>query len=340
MQETFEEAAKELGLEVRVTTGLLRMPVLRGVVEGQKVRARWSDRGAPVEALLDPPLDLGLDVKRMGFTPRVSLHHKLWLDDPNWDMEVDALCDEPRRGATLFASDARRAVLGLNATNVETEVTDEHVRVFVMQVYGESLVRALLGVARTAGLIDKARRALPPASALDEHAAHTHLFANKNGLATSDTPLGAWGDVRGARLHVSFPRTGARRHDVLAQITPLDGRLGPGLLVRPETFVDRARTFFGGQDLTTGDPVFDPAFLVQAVEAERTVAALDGDVRALLLDLRRTFEIVTLDDQGLTLRGPAAKIPAAQMASLLEAGCAVVEGVVRASGAVTKGPYR
>lgn len=340
MQETFEDAARELGLEVGKTTGVFPFPILRGVVEGQRVRARWSDRGAPVEAMLDPPLDLGLQIRRAGFVPRLSLQRKLWLDDANWDMEVDAFCDEPSRGALLFASDARRAVLGLNATNVEIDVNDRSAGVFVMQVYGESLVRALLAVARTATLIDKARRALPPSSALSEHAAALRPFAHEKQLAVTDTPLALWGDVRAVRLHASFPRTGAREHDVLARMSPLDGKLGPGLLVRRETVIDRARSFFGGQDLTTGDAAFDPAFLVQSIEAERTVAALDGEVRALMLDLRRRFEVVTLDDEGLTLRGPATHVPANEIANLLEAGCSVVEGVVRASGAVTKGPYR
>lgn len=339
MSDVFVEVARKLGL-TRGTSGVLRLSFVHGVLDGVKVRARWGDRGYPVEALIDPPLDLGLDVQRVGVVPRVSVERKIWLYDSNWDMEVDGLCDEPLRANKLLEGDARRAVLGLNATHADIAVNDESVGVFVLQADEESLERAFRAVARTAKILDEARRKVPPAKAVAEHAKELSRFADAKGLGTTDTPLAAWGELGEARLQVAFPRTGFRENAVVAHIGPLEGSLGPGLLVRRETMVDRVRTFLGGQDLKTGDAVFDPAFLVQAAEAERALAALDGDARALLLDLRRRFQEVTLDDQGLTLRAAASRVPAGEIGALLEIGCAVVESVARASGAVRKGAYR
>ncbi|MEZ4296230.1 MAG: hypothetical protein R3B70_14760 [Polyangiaceae bacterium] len=85
-----------------------------------------------------------------------------------------------------------------------------------------------------------------------------------------------------------------------------------GLLVRREGLIDRARTLLGGQDLRTGDAAFDPAFLVQANDPDRALAALDSaDVRALLLELypgsRRSLSLTRASSSGET--PPLAETP-------------------------------
>lgn len=335
---TMRAVAEQLGLQISAA-GFLKLPLLHGELDGQKVRARWGDRGSNVAALLDPPLDLGLEIGRMGLFGRI-LPAKLLLNDPNWDMEVDAVCDEPARGALLFAGDARRAVLGLNATSAYLSITDNSVGVLVQDTADGTLAQALQACARTAALIDKARRELPAATVVFEHGEALGRFARENRLSILRTPLVVWGPLRTVNVQVAFPRVGVEKHDARIRVTPAEGKLGEGLLVKRETAVDRVRTFFGGQDLQTGDAAFDPAFLVQAGEAERTVAALDEEVRSLLLDLRGRFDVVVLDESGLTLEGPVARVSPNEIVSLTEAACRVVERVARAIAGARQGPYR
>jgi hypothetical protein len=214
------------------------------------------------------------------------------------------------------------------------------VEAYVLQPDEAALVQAFQHVARVAQLIGHARRAVPTATPIEAHAKVLRGFARAGSLAIEDTPMMLAGDLRSARIAARFVRTGRGHFDLVARAEPLEGSLGAGLHVKRESLLDRVKTFAGQQDLQTGDAAFDPAFLVRGDDTAHVIAALDADVRALLLDLARRFEEVTLDEQGLSLRGPAAAIPAEETASLLEAACTVVDRVARASGAVLRGPYR
>ncbi len=340
MWDPFVEAAKRLGLSFRMKEGLVSMPLVSGVLDGQRVRSAWGDRATTVLAELDPELDLGLEVQSMGFITLPTLAERVLLGDPNWDGEVVAIADEAARAAVLFASDARRAVLGLNATSAGFTVTDQKVGAFVLQPEESTLVQAFEHVARAASLIAAARRSVPVATPIAAHAKVLRAFARGASFTMEETPLKLGGELRSARLSVRFLRTGRGDFEIRARAEPLEGSLGAGLLVKRESLLDRVKTLVGQQDLRTGDAAFDPAFLVRGDEPARVIAALDGDVRALLLDLARRFEVVAMDEQGLSLRGPVTAVPAEETANLLEAACTVVDHVARASGAVLRGPYR
>jgi hypothetical protein len=339
MTSIFLQAAERLGL-THDKQGVLGLPFVHGELEGQHVRCSWGDRATRVDALLEPGLDLGLDVQGRNFVLVPTFGRKIVLGDSNWDDELSATADEPQRAAVLFAGDARGSVLKLNAQSWGFEIKDHHVTAFAQQYDVDGLVHAFQQVARVASQMDAARKAVPPASGLTQHAAALRAFGRKHQLGVEETPLHVWGQFKGVRLEARFVRTGKDTFDLQAGASPVEATLGSGLLVRRETAMDRARTFFGGQDLRTGDKVFDPAFLVQAQEAERALAALDGDVRALLLELRARFEAVKLEDGGLLLRGPATKVGAEALEGILESACTVVESVARANASVQKGPYR
>lgn len=340
MWEVFEDVAKRLGLSFHEKKGLMSVPVVQGELDGQRVRSAWGDRATTVFADLDPALDLGLEVHTHGFVTLPSLSERVLLGDSNWDDEVVATADDAERAAVLFADDARRAVLGLNATSAGFQVTDQAVAAYVLQLDEAMLVNAFQHAARAAQLLGRARKAVPVAAPIAAHAKALRALARARSLTMEETPLAAAGELRAVRLAVRFQRTGRDAFDMVVRAEPTEGTLGSGLLVRRESLVDRLRTLVGGQDFRTGDAAFDPMFLVRGDEEARVLAALDADVRALLLDLAKRFEAVAMDEGGLSLRGSAARVPADQTATLLEAACSVVEAVARASGAVLRGPYR
>ncbi|MFO0589666.1 MAG: hypothetical protein U0441_19160 [Polyangiaceae bacterium] len=340
MWEPFERAAKNLGLAFRVAPGLTGSGEVTGELEGQRVRTVWSDRATVVRAELDPPLDLGLHVTSKAFVTLPSLSERVLLGDSNWDDEVVATADEAARGATLFEGDARRAVLGVNASSIGFLVTDERVDSYALQYDTGALESALQRVARVAALIHQGRASIPPPSVLAAHAEALATLARERGLTHERTPLRLSGALGPARVTVQFTREARGAFDLRVRAEPLEGSLGAGVRIRRETLVDRVRKIAGYQDLRTGDAAFDPMFLVQAEDEARAVAALDADVRALLLELARRFDEVEIDEAGITARGPARQCPAAEIVSLIEASTTVVDRIARASAAEVRGPYR
>lgn len=340
MSSLVEEAAKRLGLAYSVRLVPLPSPLAQGQLDGQQVSYAWGEQGSRVEALFDPPLDLGLHVRSRGFANLPSLGARVLLGDSNWDDEVIATADEPGRAAVLFAADARRGVLGLNATSAELELSDDRVVSHVTVLDVEGIVQALTHVARVASLVAAARRAVPVAAPLAAHAAILRTFAREHELQLEESPLDLRGELESVRLSARFVRTGRGEFQLDLRAEPLDTPPGFGLLVRRASALDRVRTFLGGQDILTGDPGFDPAFLVRAKDEPRARSGLDGDARALLLELGARFEEVSLDDASLAARTPVTRVRPDELVMLLSAACTVTERVARAASDVSRGPYR
>jgi hypothetical protein len=299
-----------------------------------------SDSGTRLEARFEPALDLGLSITTRQTTLVPVLGSQVVLEDPGFDHELKAQADEPRRAAHLFTDSLKRAILEINATNLDLTVTDEGIAVLAALDDRDATSGGLAKVARVATLVDEARGQVPVSDAIKPYSDALFAFGQGRGLGLGRTPVSAAGALRDVTLAVRFVRTGRVAFDLAAQVAPLEGPGAIGLLVRRESMLDRVRTLFGGQDLRTSDPAFDPMFLVRATDGERALAALDGDVRALLLDLAARFDAVTLSDTGLALRGPLSRLRPEDMEMVLEAASTVVVHVARASGAVLRGPYR
>lgn len=341
MSTILQEVAERFGLAADPGGGgILGFSRLRGVIDGQKVVCALTDRGARLEGIFEPALDLGLDVSTRQVTFIPTIGRKIAIGDSGFDEELDATADEPGRAALLFAGALRGAVLGLNATNMGLEMTDERVTVMAPLYDLKAAIDGLPKVARVAAMVAEARRSVPPAGPLNPYSEALGAFGRARGFQVEKTPLSAVGRLRDAAVSARCVRTGRTAFDMEVRAAVPGGGDAMGLYVRRESLLDRARTLLGGQDLRTGDPAFDPVFLVQATDAERAVAALDGDVRALLLDLAARFDSVLLTGPELMLLGAVQRVRAADMEMVLEAASTVVERVVRASGAVLRGPYR
>jgi hypothetical protein len=340
MSSMMEEVAVRTGLTYSLKLTPFPLGSAAGVLEGQRVSCTWSERGSRVEAWFDPPLDLGLHVRSLGFVNLPSLGSRVFLGDSNWDEEVVATADDARRAAVLFASDARRAVLGLNAITSYLEMTDESVVTQVAVLDPEAVIQSLTHVARVAARVAAARHAVPVAAPLRAHAEILRGFASDNGLLLRETPLELRREREGVVLEVGYLRTGRSEFDVEVRATPVDAPEGFGLVVKRESALDRVRTFLGGQDIVVGDPVFDPAYLVRAEDEKRAIAALDEDVRALLMDLGARFEEVSLEGASLTARTAVSRVRPEDLRMLLEAACTVSDRVSRGASGVTRGAYR
>jgi hypothetical protein len=340
MSSMMEEVAARTGLTYSLKLTPIPLGSVAGLLEGQRVSCTWSERGSRVEAWFDPPLDLGLHVRSLGFVNLPSLGSRVFLGDSNWDEEVIATADDAARAAVLFASDARRAVLGLNAISAYLEMSDESVATQVQTLDPEAVIQSLTHVARVAARIAVERLAVPVAAPLRAHAEVLRVFASEHELSLRETPLELRGEREGVLLEMWYLRTGRSEFDLEVRATPMEAPEGFGLVVRRESALDRVRTFLGGQDISTGDPVFDPAYLVRAEDEGRAIAALDPDVRALLMDLGARFEEVSLEGAALTARTAVKRVKAEDLRMLLEAACTVSERVARAAAGVTRGAYR
>lgn len=336
----FKIIADTLGLTFEPSRGLTFAPRVHGVLDGRPVRCTWGDQGARIEGLLEPPLDFGLHIATKNVTPSLDFGSRIVLGDSSWDDELHATADEPGRAGAAMTPDVRAAVLLLNAENAGITITDEKITAAALQYDVQASIRALRKVVNVARVLDEARSAAAPPASITPLVAACKAFAAECSLSFANTPCRVNGTLRDVALSLAFRRTGKARFTLGLRAAPVAAPHGFGLVVRPESTLDRVRTFFGAQDVHTGDPTFDPAFLVQAAEEERARSALDPDVRALLLDLRRHFEKVTLHDATLTLETPAAPLRPEDLAPTIEMACTIVSSVERASAATPRGPYR
>jgi hypothetical protein len=341
--EAFLDHAASLGLTVSGSSAA-------GLVDGRRVElgiTLSSNAGASyaVRTHLDPPLDLGLDMRerrlgRFGEAPVVTGH-------PDLDAEFSVSADEPERVRALFTSDLRGEVAALYRGSLDLRVHDGGCAVYATEgfyvVDDAWLDRAVRGSGRVVALMDEARPQVPPAEPLLGHAAALRALAAARGLRLSTAPLLAEGVVEGLPITLGAARTGRRKHHLHAEIG-LSTDLGLNLAVRRQGLLDEVRTLLGGQDIHVGDAPFDQRFLVRAdpERAERVALLLDREVRAALLGADARAGEVHLGDRSLRVDPiPADRAPETLswlLDTLVEAASRIAQNHVR--GGAEAGPYR
>jgi len=111
------------------------------------------------------------------------------------------------------------------------------------------------------------------------------LFSSRSAVAFRDP-----GEVRGTvhnlpfRLHVEIQGTGRNRsvHTVMSAEIP---NLPAGLTICHENTFLKITKFFGAQDIKTGDPRFDAAFVVKGKDPASALLWLDGSRRSAILSV-------------------------------------------------------
>lgn len=341
--EAFLDHAASLGLAVSGTSAA-------GLVEGRRVELAItlsSESGTTyaVRTRLDPPLDLGLDMRerrlaRLGEAEVITGH-------PDLDAEFSIAADEPERVRALFLGDLRAEVAALYRGSLDLRVHDGGCAVYATEgfyiVDDAWLDRAVRGSVRVVGLMEEARSHVGPAHPLLGHAEALRAVAAARGLRLHTAPLAAEGTVEGLPITVGAARTGRRKHHLMVEIgLPTD--LGLNLAVRRQGLLDEVRTLLGGQDLRVGDAPFDQRFLIRADpdRQARVAHLLDREVRAALLAADTRAGALHLTDRALRVAPiPVDRAPDTLgwlIDTLVEAAARIARNHVR--GPAEAGPYR
>jgi len=288
-----------------------------GHLDGSAVRLFTEVRGSGknkqsytvAAGMIVPGFDLGLAIYKHGFFSSVGEWmgmKDIVIGDPGFDQAFVIKGDEPHRVQALLRSDAlRQALAQVHASNWVFSVRDEGFRVECRGVTSDVqwMEWALKVSALIARLMSEVRASIPCATPLAAHRDVWVQYAQASGLAGMDTPLCMYGRHEGAAISVYAVRSGALQYGVEV-LVKFDHPLSLGLHVRPQSGWDAIGSFLGGQDLTLGDPTFDPTFVVKASAKESLPAILDGEVRKRMLDLQARVGSIQVRDDGVTLRAP------------------------------------
>lgn len=334
-------AASKLGLTVQIQEAT-------GLVEGRPIRIKLEPFGEQVRLVvhsrLDPPLDLGLTMRRNELT--LNLPGKVTTGSDDLDSEFTVKGDDPSRVRELFTEDLaghlfalHRAALDLWVHDRGCEISDKH----GFALDEAWVIRAAEGAARTVALLDASRAKLRAAAPFAAHAEALSTFAAARDLTFTSTPLTVAGLLDGRPIRLGSERTSRNRYHLTARAS-FESALGLRLSVQRREFFDRLSAMFGVQGLRVGDAAFDRRFLVEAnpPEAARIVALFDREARLALLALDERIGPLTLDDRAVTL-GPIP--PAVAPEALVWAMDALADTCARIDrnllyGAGSVGPYR
>lgn len=343
-QAVWAETARRMQMEYRYDR-------IAGVRHGQPVEVALVQRGSGksrrtytvVSSELRTAYDVGLTVRSHGFFEDLFLASRdVLVGDPAFDQRFIVQGDEDHRVRALLGPRLRRLLLeGLHA-RPSFVLSDSG---FVVECQGASshapwLQWAIDLVARGTAELEQARQHVPPASPLAPYAAAWAAYARARGLHGLDSPLCMWGTIDGLNVLAYAVRTGRLAY-ALNVTLKFPRRLGLGLLVRPQQSLDGLAKLFGAQDHVLGDPPFDQAFIVKALDVAQARATLDAPLRAALLALQSSVGPVTLADDGLSVRVPYVPRDPSAIPRLVQHLTGVAEAVARKAptdrGA---GPYR
>ncbi|AKT42058.1 hypothetical protein [Chondromyces crocatus] len=296
-----------------------------GRVDG--VRVSMTDRPPPAEKTvfqldgwLDPPLDLGLSMRRRVMV----LHRRSRFSTGNEDLddEFSLKADERARVGELFTPALRRQLVAMHRASYDIRLTDRGCTLTLQTGVGIDtawLIQATREVVRTVDLLEAARASLGPATSLATHASVLGALAATHAMAFTTTPLTLQGALDGGPLHVGTTRSLRGRHHLALQ-AQFETTLGLGLFVRRRRLHDSLHRVFGAQVVRTGDAAFDKRFRVHAdpTQAERLSATFDPAVREALLTLDERLGPVFVDDTAVRVAPIPSTVPPAAVREALE----------------------
>ncbi|WP_437816192.1 hypothetical protein [Sorangium sp. So ce1078] len=282
-----------------------------GLVDDRRVSLTlsWNNRQALilVHGWLDPPLDLGLEMRRRQLA--LGLVNPVTTGSDDLDSEFSIEGDDASRSGDLFTVALREHLTALHRASYDVRLHDGGCTLSEPSgfVTDEAwIVGAAHSAARTVALLDDARSCLRAAAPLAGHAEALRALAAARDLAFASAPLSVTGRLDGRQIELGSARAARDRHQFTARAR-FEAELGLGLAVRRERFLDGLRTALGGQDIVVDDEAFDRRFLVRAdpARSDRVPALLDRGVRLTLLALDERAGPAAIDDRGVTV-GPIA----------------------------------
>lgn len=320
-----------------------------GTLHGQPVRVCTVTRGSNdsrttytvISSRLSMPLDLGFKLRKHGFVNNMfhaSEDHV--VGDPRFDQTFIVSGDEVHRVRSLLGPRLRHLLLQQLGTS-DFDISDHGATIETTGVSRSVpwLTWAVDTVARVTAGMEKARHSVPPASALAHHREAWRSFALANRMQGMDTPLCMWGALEGAQIRAHAVRTGRSTYEMDVSIT-LATSLGMGLQIQPYGLMDKIAVFFGSQDHTFGDALFDAAFRVKVGQRELANALVDETVRRELLMLQHEVGPVTVSDQLVSVRLKRVPHHPTIVPRTVRRMLGVADLLQSRAGTLTVGPYR
>lgn len=324
------------GERALTTTGLGGRARFAGVLDGKRLELTLESNVA-LRVPIDPPLDLGLEVRPCGVFPQAGTQP---LGDRAFDALFEVVAYEHRQAAFVLTPAVLRLLVTLLQRSLQVSLRDD-----VIHVVGESeaWLRTCAPLAvEVAHRIDDRRADVPLPAALQEHRAALARFASDHLLRIDDAPIRLAGTVEPVRLAATVRRASATAFTLSAAAT-LDDSLNLDLRVEPARLLTPLRALLPGQtDHRIGDAALDAALWIRTSAPELLARALDTEARQALSTLVRRTASFILDDRGLTLehalQGPS------ELLEVLRAALALPSRLARAVRAAppspAAGPFR
>ena len=304
---------------------------------------------------LSPPLDLGLIAND---SPSNVPYEIPFAHDQPFAGGYEVIAKEESRAHQLFNNKVRRFLRSRRGGG-QLQIEDGFIRCKIDVRYdGKSALRKSLK--KTFAFVEhfeEARQSVEVAQELRHQEPRWRKIARERGWRFGTTPLHMEGQVAFGKVQIQMVLTRHRvmtgnnssthnpyqfHYDREATLRFIDP-LAHGLTVTPKTWAGQTAELFGGQDIKTGDALFDDTFRVQAEDVEGAGRLLTESVRAKLLLIQHDIDPVKLDDHGLTLREEHKTTTPEEMLKLvpaLEKLAGLVQEARTARGDKTIGPYR
>jgi hypothetical protein len=350
-------AAKALGLELepRQSTPSIHQQMVgrRGdlqIVVGIRVEHHGSGKNRSVvyftyaKALFSAPLQSGTFVSTSGFSDKifaaVGLNEDLKIGDEAIDSAyMIRTLDQEFTRALLTEPRVREGMLGYSRGAWRPKLDDGSIRLERQRLEFDpkTLSRQIAGVVELAQRIETARKTLaPPAQERILRTSWTAV-ANRHNLSL-DVHTGVMrGRFGGSEVSVEAVLHRGLFWTVF-RVT-FDRPLGVSLSLTREGALTGIVKLLGAQDIQTGDPQFDAAFVIKGSPEERVRSLLSADVRALLLEVNHdaTQLVVKDDDLVAEVKWMVTEAPHLESSLNLVTRIAAALARVNQGGA---GPYR
>ncbi len=251
------------------------------------LRPERGDEAIGVRAHVTRELDMGLSVTRD--RQAGDARKEVRSGDNAFDAHYCVRADEQARGEQILTERLRARLAA-----VEAKLDDGGVQLLVTPNSEDDLTQAIRRACKVAGELDRASGQVPCAEPLRSVRQAWLAFAEKNSLATADTPLSMWGRVDGMQVSVIAVRDAFQQfHFELVANFPAP--LGRGLALKPASSTAQ----FDRSGEPVGHPAFDKIFVVKSTDPADSARLVGPETREAILALRDTGMQLRAKDSGM-----------------------------------------